>query len=215
MRLNRYVALATGFSRRKADTLITQSKVKINEHLGEVGQEVDESQDSITLNEVQLFLPQNTIIMLNKPEGYICSRKGQGNKTIYDLLPKEFHSLKPVGRLDKDSSGLLLLTNDGKLAHSLTHPSFHKEKVYQIALNKPLIETDKQVLEHGVQLEDGISQLQLKGRGIDWIVRMQEGRNRQIRRTFAFLGYKVIRLHRTQFGAYKLFNLPLSYYKQL
>jgi pseudouridine synthase len=143
--------------------------------------------------------------MLHKPVGYVCSRDGQGSKTIYDLLPTKLHQLKPVGRLDKDSSGLLLLTNDGELANRLTHPSFEKEKVYEISLDKPLARPDRAQIEQGVLLEDGLSKLQVKPLGNEhWQVTMREGRNRQIRRTFSALGYRLQALHRTQFGTYRL-----------
>jgi 23S rRNA pseudouridine2605 synthase len=150
--------------------------------------------------------------MLNKPAGYIVSRDGQGGKTIYDLLPSEYQSLQPVGRLDKNSSGLLLLTNDGQLAYDLTHPSQHKTKVYRITLNKPLSSSDRQTIELvGVQLEDGVSKLHIdelpNGHGLSWQIVMSEGRKRQIRRTFQFLGYKVFLLHRIKFGDYELGKL--------
>ena len=115
--------------------------------------------------------------------------------------------MKPVGRLDKESSGLLLLTNDGKLANELTHPSNRKEKIYQIELDKVLSDGDRRKVQQGVTLEDGISKLGLAGRDRSWTVTMREGRNRQIRRTFSALGYRVIRLHRVQFGEYELGKL--------
>src|SRR5581483_8687429 len=132
MRLNRFVALATGTSRRHADVLIEQQRLRINDHLGQTGETVA-ANDTVTLDGQPLTLPATMTIMLNKPVGYVCSRQGQGSQTIYTLLPPELHHLKPVGRLDKDSSGLLLLTNDGQLANQLTHPSYRKEKVYEIS----------------------------------------------------------------------------------
>jgi 23S rRNA pseudouridine2605 synthase len=138
--------------------------------------------------------------------------------TIYDLLPNELHELKPIGRLDKDSSGLLLMTNDGDLAYKLSHPSFQKEKVYQISLNKTLTETDrKQVSDKGVDLTDGVSKLKLKpiGGTNTWEVRMSEGRNRQIRRTFEALGYIVTELERISFDEYSLDKLKLKEYRTI
>lgn len=207
MRLNRFIALATGMSRRDADKHIQQSHVQVDGQIATVVTSI--SADSlITLNGKRLAQQQRTTIMLNKPVGYVCSRDGQGSKTIYDLLPPEQHNLKPIGRLDKDSSGLLLLTNDGELAHQLTHPSFQKEKIYEIELDKELSPLDKKTTERGVELEDGVSKLQLQGLGKNWIITMHEGRNRQIRRTFKALGYDVAKLHRTQFGDYRLGSLP-------
>ncbi|MBI1856715.1 rRNA pseudouridine synthase [Candidatus Saccharibacteria bacterium] len=156
-------------------------------------------------------------ILLNKPVGYVCSRNSQGNQTIYNLLPANLHHLKPVGRLDKNSSGLLLLTNDGQLAYELTHPKFEKIKKYKIALNKDLGQADFQkITQQGVLLEDGLSTLALdliNNQRKEWKVIMQEGRNRQIRRTFEHLGYRVIKLHRTHFGPYKLGLLSSGNYQ--
>ena len=125
-------------------------------------------------------------MLLNKPVGYVCSRKGQGSQTIYDLIPAKYHHLESVGRLDKDSSGLLLLTDDGELANKLTHPSFRKEKVYEVTLDKSLHESDLARLQHGIELDDGTSRFiisPLKAQN-SYLVTISEGRNRQIRRTF-------------------------------
>jgi 23S rRNA pseudouridine2605 synthase len=143
MRLNKYIAFHTGSSRRYVDQLIKDSKVQVNDHPASLGQDVDEY-DKIIVNGLQISTKTKTvIIIMNKPVGYICSRNGQGSKTIYDLLPPELHNLKPVGRLDKDSSGLLLLTNNGDLANKLTHPSHQKTKIYEIELDQPLSAEDK------------------------------------------------------------------------
>lgn len=221
MRLNKFIASATGMSRRKADAVIGQNRVLINGKQAEIGQDVT-SDDRVTLDNKPMVAQQTTsTIMLNKPVGYVCSRDGQGSKTIYDLIPIELHQLKPVGRLDKNSSGLLLLSNDGKLAHELTHPSFQKTKIYKIALNKPLEPLHRQaIMGKGIMLDDGPSKLQLERiSGTDnnnWKIIMQEGRNRQIRRTFDALGYSVVKLHRTHFGPYTLVpGLKLGGYERL
>ena len=212
MRSNKYVALATGLSRRKADELIQRGEITINDQIATPGQDISQT-DVVKLGSRLITAPvSTTTIMLNKPAGYVVSRDGQGSRTIYDLLPTEYHSLKPVGRLDKDSSGLLLLTNDGDLANELTHPSKQKTKVYEITLYKPLQPLHHQMIsDHGIQLDDGPSKLQLTrqkdGDDTAWIVTMHEGRNRQIRRTFAALNYEVKTLHRTQFGEYALGEL--------
>ena len=209
MRINKFVAQASGLSRRAADAAIQQGRVSVNGHPASLGQEITNDQKiSLDGRELQLRAAHRTI-MLNKPVGYVVSRDGQGSKTIYELLPAELHTLKPVGRLDKHSSGLLLLTNDGILAHELTHPRFAKQKMYEVSLNKPLIPADWQkITKDGVPLEDGPSKFDLhrreKNDGMQWLVTMHEGRNRQIRRTFAALGYTVTKLHRTYFGTYQL-----------
>lgn len=157
--------------------------------------------------------PLFTTILLHKPVGYVCSRNGQGSRTIYDLLPKEYQSLKPIGRLDKDSSGLLLLTNNGNLHQQLTHPSFGKIKRYEIELDRALSDSDQARIAKGIPLEDGLSHLQLSGAKSSWVVTMQEGRNRQIRRTFEALGYRVVRLHRTVFGDFTIGTIPSGKYE--
>ncbi|HSX44149.1 MAG TPA: pseudouridine synthase [Candidatus Saccharimonadales bacterium] len=210
MRVNKYIAQATGLSRRAVDAAIKDRRVSVNGLPASAGQQIAAS-DIVTLDKRPITPDVKTVtLILNKPIGYVVSRDGQGSQTIYDLLPPEYHGLKPVGRLDKDSSGLLLLTNDGQLAHQLTHPSFQKEKVYEVVLDKPLESKDRSDIESGIELEDGVSRLSLSGEGAAWIVTMNEGRNRQIRRTFAARGYTVTKLHRIQFGPYKLNNLPLE-----
>lgn len=211
MRINKYVALATGMSRRAADGVIGQGRVTANGAITESGYQVSEG-DAITLDGVGITPAVKITMMLNKPAGYVVSRDGQGNKTIYDLLPTDYHNLKPVGRLDKDSSGLLLITNDGALANDLTHPSKQKTKIYEITLNQALEPLHRQMIsDNGVMLDDGVSKLQLSrqhdGDDTQWTVTMHEGRNRQIRRTFWSLGYTVTKLHRTHFGPYKLDDL--------
>lgn len=209
MRINRYIAQATGLSRRAADAVIGEKRVTINGQPASLGTNVQED-DEVLLNGRPLKLPTATqSILFNKPIGYVCSRKGQGSRTIYELLPESLHQLKPVGRLDKDSSGVLLLTNDGDLAHRLAHPGFQKEKHYRLTLNKPLEPNDQAKVLKGVQLIDGPSQLGLKpGHTVsEWEVVMHEGRNRQIRRTFEALGYIVTTLERTKFGPYSLDQL--------
>lgn len=214
-RLNKYIALHLGISRRGADELIENGKVNVDGAPARRGQQVSDAQ-AVTVNNTLLATNTNLIyLMLNKPVGYVCSRREQGDTpTIYSLLPKELHHLKPVGRLDKDSSGLILLTNDGDFAHKMTHPSFSKTKVYEIKLNKELSEADfKKVTELAVTLDDGPSKFQLdyiNDQNYEWKVMMQEGRNRQIRRTFESLGYNVTKLHRIGFDGYTLANKNLE-----
>jgi 23S rRNA pseudouridine2605 synthase len=211
-RLNKYLAFHLGISRREADTLIEKGSVMVNGESAILGGRIEEGQ-AVTVNGKTITEKQAyTYIALNKPIGYVSSRKQQGdNPTLYSLLPQKYHTLKPVGRLDKDSSGLLLLTDDGDFAYQMTHPKFYKVKTYNITLDTALQPLHQQMIsDYGVQLEDGPSKLSLErqddGR-LNWVVTMHEGRNRQIRRTFAALGYVVTKLHRTSFGPYSLHSL--------
>jgi 23S rRNA pseudouridine2605 synthase len=207
MRLNRYLALATGISRRRADQLIESGRVAINGDRASVGAEVKEN-DKVTIDGRTVHPQKLEYIVFNKPINYVTSRQRQGvTQTIYALLPDHFHRLKTVGRLDKDSTGLLILTNDGDAAQKLSHPSRQKVKTYEVKLNRKLSDSDLDKISTGVHLDDGLSRMEIE-KGNPLIVRLIEGRNRQIRRTFEVMGYKVVNLHRTGFGMVKLENLP-------
>ena len=218
-RLNKFVALALGVSRRQADELIEQGKVTVNDQPATLGQRVTTT-DIIRYDNKPLTAQTHQLILLHKPVGYLCSRASQGGiPTIYELLPASLHHLKPVGRLDKDSSGLILLTNDGDFAHQMTHPSFYKIKRYLVTLDQPLQPLHRQMInDFGVQLPDGPSRLTLErqhdGDDHHWIVQMSEGRNRQIRRTFTALGYTVTKLHRTDFGNYTLGDIKRGEFQE-
>lgn len=231
MRLNKFLAAHTSLSRRAADTAIKDGRVEINGVLARLGDTVLPA-DTVTLDKAAISTAVNTrTILLNKPTGYVCSRAGQGSKTIYDLLPPELHRLNPAGRLDKDSSGLLLMTDDGNLANRLTHPSFGKTKIYLVTLDRKLSKPDAAKLRTGVDIGDDYPSklgVKLHGEGYKenlnpqpsalspiYEVRMSEGRNRQIRRSFTALGYTVTRLHRTRFGPYALDNLKSGQYRDV
>ena len=209
-RLNKFLALQLGISRRQADELIEKGRISINGKIAQLGERF-KAGDEIKLGEkiISKTREEKKYIILNKPRGYVCSRKKQGeNETIYAILPKEFSVLKPVGRLDKDSSGILLLTNDGDFAFQMTHPKFRKVKEYLVSLDTPLQPIHQQMIaDFGINLPDGKSQLgleRLDDSRKNWKVIMSEGRNRQIRRTFSAIGYEVEELHRTVFGSYIL-----------
>lgn len=216
MRLNKWLASNTAYSRRKADDLIASGQVIVNGETANQGMQVtDEDEVKVGLRIVEPLKQEFVTIMLNKPAGVVCSRNGQGAPTVYAYLPMHLHHLDIVGRLDKDTSGLLMLTSDGQLHQRLTHPSYEKEKVYKVTLLKPLTETDESILRQGVQLPDGESKLEivsLNKERTTWIVRMHEGRNRQIRRTFEQLGYTIKALHRSEMGDYKLGKLETGKY---
>jgi 23S rRNA pseudouridine2605 synthase len=217
-RLNKHLALILGISRREADDLIAKGRVDVNHKTAVLGQRVSDT-DTIAVDGKQIDASSNhQYIAFHKPVGYVCSRRQQGdNPTIYALLPSSLHHLKPVGRLDKDSSGLILLTNDGEFAHQMTHPKFYKAKIYRVSIDRDLAPLHQQMIsDYGITLPDGPSKLSLEraseSNRRDWIVTMIEGRNRQIRRTFTALGYNVTALHRTNFGNYTLGDIPSGKY---
>ena len=219
IRLNKFLAEKIGLSRREADNFIADGKVLVNGVPAVLGARIHEN-DKIMVDgkKIDNSPSEYIYLMLNKPAGYVSSRKAQGDApTLYELLPEKYQKLKTVGRLDKNSSGLILLTNDGDFAFSHTHPKFYKIKTYLVTLDRPLEPLHQQeISDFGIQLEDGPSKLflsKLNDKRTEWQVEMSEGRNRQIRRTFAALGYEVIKLHRVEFGAYKLGDLKSGDFK--
>lgn len=211
MRINKFLSHFSKLSRRQADKALEQGRVKVNNKQAELGQKVSEN-DSVSVDNETIKSTAYTYVIFHKPVGYVTSRGKQSDeKIIYDILPEKYHGLKPVGRLDRDTSGLLLLTNDGDYAEELMHPKNEKLKVYRLELNM-IVDASNMALiqEPGVELDDGISQMSMRSlndREPRYEVIISEGRNRQIRRTFEAIGYKVIKLHRIKFGPYKLNKL--------
>lgn len=215
MRLNQFLAKHTPLSRRSADEAIEAGRVQVNDRVAEVGQTTNEN-DRVTLDGNDIVQKSTKTIMINKPTKIICSKDQQGNvPTIYSLLPDSLQHLSYLGRLDKDTSGLLLMSNDGDLIQRVTHPSHEVEKQYEVQLNRVLEPQDLQTLQAGVQLEDGPSKLRMSGKARDWTVIIHEGRNRQIRRSFEALGYEVVKLHRSRVGNLTLGNLKSSEYLEI
>lgn len=217
IRLNKFLATRLGVSRREADDLIAAGKVTVDGKTAVLGTKIDDKSKICYNNKVISHATDYVYLAFNKPVGYVCSRRAQGPApTLYDLLPQKYRKLKTVGRLDKDSSGLILLTNDGDFAFRLTHPKFRKEKIYEVELDKPLEPLHQQMIsDFGVEIGDGISKFTIIHRDNQYMVILKEGRNRQIRRTFAALGYKVTKLHRTQFGKYQLTTLKPGKYQEI
>lgn len=214
IRLNKFLAERLGISRREADDAIAAGKVTVDAKKAELGARIDiDKNPNVCYNGKMVSLQAGYLyVALNKPRGVVCSKKSQdGGKTVYDLLPNKYRELKTVGRLDKDSSGLILLTNDGDFAFRMTHPKFVKTKIYEVKLERALEPLHQQMIaDFGVQIGDGISKLGLER--LDdtrklWRVIMHEGGNRQIRRTFGALGYTVVELKRLSFGSYMLDGL--------
>lgn len=219
IRLNKYLALHLGFSRREADEYIERGYVKVNGIVIDLGARIAEDDEVMVRGERVTPTTAFEYLALNKPAGYVCSRRSQGDlPTIYELLPAKYHHLKTVGRLDFNSSGLIILTNDGDFTYRLTHPKFAKTKIYNVRLDHELEPLHQQMIsDYGVQLDDGPSKMSLERLSdedrLDWQVTMSEGRNRQIRRTFSSLGYEVKKLHRTNFGNYSIGDIKPGKYE--
>ena len=216
-RLNKFLATNLGVSRREADDLIAAGKVSIDGETAVLGARFEDGAE-ILVDGKKVAEKELVYLMLNKPAGYVCSRKRQGDApTLYELLPEKYQELKTVGRLDKDSSGLILLTNDGDFAFQMTHPKFVKTKIYIAELDRGLEPLHQQMIaDFGVKLNDGVSKLglvKLDDNRKKWEITMHEGRNRQIRRTFGALGYTVTILHRIKFGDYELGGLAAGGFK--
>ena len=219
IRLNKFLAERLGLSRREADDAIAAGKVTIDGKPAVLGARLAKISKVCYNGKIVPYETDFLYVAMNKPIGYVCSRRAQGSApTLYELLPAKYRTLKTVGRLDKDSSGLILLTNDGDFAFQMTHPKFHKEKIYEVTLDRPLEPLHQQMIsDYGVMLDDGPSKFtvirsDMPGSANHYTVALSEGRNRQIRRTFAALGYTVTALHRTQFGKYQLSGLKPGEY---
>jgi len=211
------VGAGLGSRRRLADT-IRQGRVQVN---GEVIQDfshpVDIETDTITVDGKSLSLrPEPTLyLMLNKPAGVLSTTKDtRGRKTIIDILPKKYRGLRlyPVGRLDKDSTGLLLLTNDGELTYQLTHPKFEHEKEYLVFIKDKLQPVEKEEMEKGLQLDNGMTYpariREVKAHHpFNYSITIHEGRKRQVRRMFEKLGHHVLALKRVRVGGLSLGKL--------
>ena len=204
-RLNKFIASSGLCSRRKADEMIEAGKVFVNGKIvKELGFQVG-PKDKVVIDK-QLIKPQrHEYYKFYKPAGYITTSDDEkGRKTIYDVLPKELRHLKPVGRLDKDSTGLLILTNDGELINQLTHPSVKVTKVYTVSVEGKITINDLETLAKGIEIEKGkIAYADARVVEFDknetmLQVVLTQGLNRQIRKMFDYLGHPVVSLKRIQ-----------------
>lgn len=213
MRINKFLAESGVASRRASDRLIEDGVVKINGKIANLGDEV-ESGDSVTVNGKKVNVVNKfEYYIMNKPKGYICSVKDEkGRKTVMDLLPKD-KRLFPVGRLDYDTEGLLILTNDGDLTFKLTHPKNEVPKTYLVKTEKPVSEEDLNKLRCGVYI-DGVKTKKCTVKFIegnkDWSklnITITEGRNRQVRKMIEAIGNSVDFLKRIKIGDMTLSGL--------
>lgn len=218
MRLNRYLALCGLGSRRACEEIILGGGVRINGRAVRELATMVEPGDTVVARGRVVRPAAERYLVLNKPPGVLSSRASQGGKpTVYDILPRDAANLPHVGRLDADSEGLLLFSNDGELSQALTHPSRHVEKEYDVVLGETFDTKHIPKLLKGVYLEEGrakAAHVHVEGANKLRVV-LTQGINRQIRRMFAALGYKVKRLTRTRLGPLKLGRLPRGAWREL
>ena len=222
IRLNKYIA-STGFcSRRKADEYIEAGKVMVNgKIITELGFIIS-VKDRVMIGNQHIKPQELTYIRYYKPAGYITTMDDEkGRKTIYDLLPEEIQNLKPVGRLDKDSTGLLILTNDGDFINDLTHPAIKVPKVYRVTAQGKLNLNDLEIMEKGIEIEKGqiayalARIVEFEGKNTVLEMVLHQGLNRQIRKMLDNLGHPVISLKRLSMGPVDLQGLKRGQFKYL
>jgi 23S rRNA pseudouridine2605 synthase len=216
MRLNKFLARAGIASRRNADMIIQEGRVSINgKTITALGTQVNESRDKVSVDGKPIALRQeNVYIMLHKPVSYLVTCADNfGRQTVLDLIGKYRNMVKPVGRLDLNSSGLLVLTNDGELAFRLTHPRYQIDKTYVVKCEGVIGKDKVLILENGIQLESGRTspaKVELLGHTNDFSrlqITIHEGRKRQIRLMLQAVGHKVLSLKRVAFGNLTLGDL--------
>ncbi len=222
IRLNRYLANSGICSRREADTFIAAGSVSVNgKTITEMGYKVT-SGDIVRFDDRVISLEKKEYILLNKPKNFITTtRDEKGRRTVMELVSNASKSrLLPVGRLDRNTTGLLLFTNDGDLAKKLTHPKHEVRKIYHVELDKNLISGDFKKIQAGLELDDGpvvvdeISFVENKSKK-EVGIKIHSGRNRIVRRIFEHLGYHVVRLDRVIFAGLTKKDLPRGHWRRL
>lgn len=223
-RLQKYLAHAGIGSRRSCEELIVQGKVKVNgQVVTALGTKIDPHKDIVQINGKTVQKKERKVyIVLNKPTGYVTTSKDpQGRPTVLDLIKEKETRIYPVGRLDFETEGLLLLTNDGELAYRLTHPKYKVKKVYHVLVKGVPEEKSLQILRKGVLLDDGMTQpaeVKVLKRGNNTALlelTIHEGKNRQVRRMCEAIKHPVIKLKRIKVGFLTLGSLPKGKYREL
>lgn len=210
-------------SRRKSEEIIAEGRVKVNgEIVTAMGTKVDPQKDTIEVDGEEIEKEKKIYLKLYKPTGYVTTVKDpQGRKTVLDLIEGVDKRIYPAGRLDLDSSGLLLLTNDGDLTHKITHPSHELDKEYEVVINGQLNDQEIKQFKEGIDLQEGrtapaeIKKVNEDSKNTTYKVIIHEGMNRQIRRMFDVLGYKVVSLIRVRIGSITLGSLKPGEHKTL
>lgn len=217
MRINRFLARSGVASRRKAEELVLAGKISVNgKIISSLATDVDPENDVVEIEGKKIILPKYKYLMLNKPTGYTVTRDDPyALHTIFELLPKD-SSLFPVGRLDRMTSGLLLVTNDGDFAQNIIHPTKKIEKEYIIRTQRPVTSDQVEMLEKGIELDDGPAKAQKaeKTGTKELVITIEMGRKRVVRRMIEAVGNKVSGLHRSRIGNIKL-DIPLGKHREL
>ncbi len=222
VRLNKYLAMCGVASRRKADELIQQGRVAVNgQVITQLGTKINPQKDKVTVDG-KLVKPQERLvyIVLNKPKDCITTVKDEkGRRTVLDLV-KVKERIFPVGRLDRNTTGVLLLTNDGELAYRLMHPKYKVEKAYKVAIDKPIKPEDIEKLKRGIMLDGRKTEacdvyILPNSENKELGITIHEGRYRQIRRMFERLGYKVRKLHKVSFGGITVSGMKRAEWRYL
>ena len=216
MRLNAYLAMAGVSSRRGADKLIKAGRVSVNGKQGQLNDHVSDT-DDVRVNGRRVGSQRLRYILLNKPAGYITTLKDPENRVKVTDLVKIDERVVPVGRLDFNTTGALLLTNDGELANKLMHPSFEIDKVYEAEVEGDITEEILNMLSNGIKLEDGKTApakvQKLSDNKIELII--HEGRNHQVKRMLAAVGLGVKKLHRSKYGSLTVEGLKPGQWRDL
>ncbi len=224
MRLQKYLASCGLGSRRACESLISEGVVAVNgQVVTEQGTTVDPETDAVLVRGKPVSPEGFCYILLNKPTGYLCTGSDpHGRDTFHALLPNDLPRVFSVGRLDRDSEGLLIVTNDGDWANRLQHPRHQVHKTYQVWTDRPISHSKiTQLIEAGVRVDDGqlraeaIRLIRPAGRGGQYEIVLSEGRNRHIRRMLEAVGVRVTRLRRTKIGPLGLGKLPLGQWRYL
>lgn len=217
IRLQRFLAQAGVASRRGAEELIRQGRVKVNGKVAKIGQTVSES-DKVELDghQIRENKEEKVVIALNKPRGFVTTKADEFDRqTVYDLLPK-IKGLHSIGRLDLDSEGLIIFTNDGDLTLRLSHPRYGHLKTYQVITDPEINIQDIEQFIEGIELEDGFARAEKAVKIPNGcLIVLSEGRKRQVRRMIEALGLEVIRLKRIKIGNLSLGELKIGEWKQL
>ena len=221
MRINKYLASSGIASRRESDKLVQDGRVTVNGKVVSLGVEVSDS-DKVCVDGKPVSIKKNEYYILNKPKGYICSvSDDRGRKTVLDLMPKNIGRIYPVGRLDYDSEGLLILTTDGELAQHLTHPSNNVPKTYLVKVEGRLTESDLNPIRSGIEIDGYVtkkSKANIVETNKDFTkahITIYEGKNREIRKMFSAIGKEVSLLKRIKIGELSLKGLDRGEYRKL